>query len=296
MSDETQAIKERWYKQVRRACSSRDPLFLAAASNVLEQLRHVPDNQALESSSVREQKYLLCHLNRGWYTFHMGTQHLNLTQGRHVILDIGTSPLTFIYRQCAPNAEIRTIDLTGLLQRRCEGAQIVFRQCDLVKDPLPFEDGSVDVVLFTEVLEHIPVGPGRLFQEICRVLRPRGRLLLSVPNVASLKNRLKLLIGRALLKPVYAVLKADEPIAQERGERPVHGYSHIREYTMAETLDIVRHYGFRPLEKMCVNPFRFPPAHFTRLKRIAFPFYAALSGVVPNAKFCNMVLAEKCED
>jgi SAM-dependent methyltransferase len=46
---------------------------------------------------------------------------------------------------------------------------------------LPFETGSFDSVLSTQVLEHVP-DPGRMIAEIARVLKPGGRLLLSAPQ------------------------------------------------------------------------------------------------------------------
>ena len=45
---------------------------------------------------------------------------------------------------------------------------------------LPFKDQSVDSVLCTEVLEHVP-DPRRALQEIHRVTKPGGGLLLTVP-------------------------------------------------------------------------------------------------------------------
>ncbi len=45
---------------------------------------------------------------------------------------------------------------------------------------LPFADHSVDSVLMSEVLEHIP-DPLLALKEINRVLKPQGTLLLSVP-------------------------------------------------------------------------------------------------------------------
>jgi SAM-dependent methyltransferase len=45
---------------------------------------------------------------------------------------------------------------------------------------LPFPDASFDVVLFSEVLEHVDE-PVRAVKEIARVLKPGGRLLLTVP-------------------------------------------------------------------------------------------------------------------
>ena len=55
---------------------------------------------------------------------------------------------------------------------------------DVVGDAriMPFSDGSMDVVLATQVLEHIP-DPIAVIGEIRRVLKPGGTLLLSVPSI-----------------------------------------------------------------------------------------------------------------
>jgi SAM-dependent methyltransferase len=47
-------------------------------------------------------------------------------------------------------------------------------------DPLPFDSGSFDTVILSDVLEHI-AQPGALLREIARVLRPDGVLLLNTP-------------------------------------------------------------------------------------------------------------------
>lgn len=46
---------------------------------------------------------------------------------------------------------------------------------------LPFEDDSFDVVIAAEVLEHIP-DDGRAIAEIARVVRPGGRVAVTVPR------------------------------------------------------------------------------------------------------------------
>ncbi len=50
---------------------------------------------------------------------------------------------------------------------------------------LPFVDGSFDTALLAEVLEHVPE-PDRMVSELARVLRPGGRLLLTVPFASAL--------------------------------------------------------------------------------------------------------------
>lgn len=69
---------------------------------------------------------------------------------------------------------------------------VEFRQSDLT-ERLPFDDGSFDYVIAVEVLEHLPDHVA-FFRECARVLRPGGRLLLSTPNVVSLKSRLRFLL------------------------------------------------------------------------------------------------------
>lgn len=59
---------------------------------------------------------------------------------------------------------------------------------DLMR-PLSYGDGSFDVVLLAEVVEHLPTWIP-VIQEAGRVLRPGGHLVLSTPNLARLHSRL----------------------------------------------------------------------------------------------------------
>lgn len=73
--------------------------------------------------------------------------------------------------------------------------------CDVICDfgvqdvSLPFDDASFDLVICTEVLEHM-LWPQNLLREMVRVLRPNGSLIASVPNIASLSYRAAWLLGR----------------------------------------------------------------------------------------------------
>ncbi len=61
------------------------------------------------------------------------------------------------------------------------------RSADVVSDlaDLPLPDGDLDLVVCTEVLEHVP-DPARALAELARVLRPGGRVLITVPFVGEL--------------------------------------------------------------------------------------------------------------
>lgn len=66
---------------------------------------------------------------------------------------------------------------------------------DVDAEPLPFGAGAFDVVVFSEVMEHVRF-PQKVLLEIARVLKPDGRLVGSVPNSFRLRNRLRFLFGR----------------------------------------------------------------------------------------------------
>jgi 2-polyprenyl-3-methyl-5-hydroxy-6-metoxy-1,4-benzoquinol methylase len=66
-----------------------------------------------------------------------------------------------------------------------------------LNEPLPFSDGSFDFVVMLEVIEHVVRAEAAL-GEVARVLSPGGRLLLTTPNHAFYKSRIRMLKGRPL--------------------------------------------------------------------------------------------------
>src|SRR5690606_26128029 len=47
---------------------------------------------------------------------------------------------------------------------------------------LPFKDASFDCVISSEVIEHIPDEDGKLIDELTRILKPGGTLVLGTPD------------------------------------------------------------------------------------------------------------------
>ena len=62
---------------------------------------------------------------------------------------------------------------------------------------LPFSDGSVDVVVAGETLEHMPYPP-LFLGEVRRVLTAGGLFVGSVPNAYRYRNRLRVLSGKPI--------------------------------------------------------------------------------------------------
>jgi methionine biosynthesis protein MetW len=111
---------------------------------------------------------------------------------------------------------------------------------------LPFPDGSFDLAICTEVLEHL-FEPQRALTEIHRVLRTGGRLIVTVPNLAHWRNRLDLaLLGR--WNPRGDHLSPAEPWRDP----------HVRFFTLRSLVDLTESSGFEVLERGGHTQFGFP--------------------------------------
>ncbi len=70
---------------------------------------------------------------------------------------------------------------------------VVCKKADIT-NALPYTDNSFDLVIAIEVSEHI-TDHEIFFREIYRILKPKGQLYLSTPNILSLKSRLRFLFS-----------------------------------------------------------------------------------------------------
>jgi len=66
-------------------------------------------------------------------------------------------------------------------RQRLEGTGVDFSLLRFSSYPLPLPDTEFDAILCFETLEHLPQ-PDRFIQELYRVLKPNGELLLTTPN------------------------------------------------------------------------------------------------------------------
>jgi SAM-dependent methyltransferase len=65
----------------------------------------------------------------------------------------------------------------------------IHKEVDLTRR-LPFDDQSYDVVIATEVIEHLP-SHSAMLAEVSRILKPGGYFLCSTPNIHRLASRLQ---------------------------------------------------------------------------------------------------------
>ncbi len=77
----------------------------------------------------------------------------------------------------------------------CAAKGIETLAVDIERDKLPFADGSLDVVVINQVLEHTK-DLFFILSEVSRVLVPNGLFLVGVPNLAAWHDRLLLMLGQ----------------------------------------------------------------------------------------------------
>ena len=99
---------------------------------------------------------------------------------------------------------------------------------------IPWEEESFDVVTLLDVIEHLHESPREIMNFAGTYLKPNGLLVISMPNSVNLRKRLSVLVGHT-----------NYPLARAFYENPSPWRGHVREYTLAETADMVRWSGFQ---------------------------------------------------
>jgi len=113
------------------------------------------------------------------------------------VLDIGagTGSDLLLARRVTPGARLFALEAHTPTVDTLVSLGIGVTAHELERDGFPFDDESLDVVIANQVLEHTK----EIFwilHEISRTLRVGGRIILGVPNLASLHNRLLLVVGK----------------------------------------------------------------------------------------------------
>ena len=138
---------------------------------------------------------------------------------------------------------------------------------------LPYPDASFDRALCLDVLEHLPFADQpRALAELHRVLKPRGELLVSVPNLAHLQSRLHFLLTGRLIRT------ASEQ--KHPGDRPAGEYVRLGEIAGFE---LIKRSGIFPTLPVITRLIRQRP-------RALLPLHRLLTRLLPVPGWCFLNL------
>ncbi len=190
------------------------------------------------------------------------SSHLHLTYG---------CPTTVIYHPLEPEWKKR-FDSTGI---DCFAVE-------LMKEPLPVDNNSFDLILFNEVMEHFPLHPAFFFYQLFQKLSEKGILVFSVPNFVTSEKRFQMLSGHN---------------PQDLMDQKYIYYAHHREPVMEECCSIVKQCGgiikCRKWLDMDENPGLFPTLKlllFHLYRRRVHPLFHFL---FPSMRKYILIIAEK---
>ena len=167
---------------------------------------------------------------------------------RGTLLDVPAGEGALAARLIEAGFEVRCCDLYPEIFR-LDGVDIQQGNLDA---ELPFADRSFDYVTCLEGLEHIE-NPQQAMREFARVLKPGGHLIVSVPNILNIEERLKWLLHgyTSHFKPISRV--ASERLQSEYGGRveiaahvnPI-GYSELRYILEKNAFELISAHRDKP--------------------------------------------------
>ncbi|HOE11075.1 MAG TPA: class I SAM-dependent methyltransferase [bacterium] len=151
------------------------------------------------------------------------------------ILEVGSFPghLTILLKKMGYSVTGVDISPDAILPLMTTFGIPVIR-LDIEREPLPFEDQTCDVAVFTEVFEHLRNNPIHAILEISRVLKPGGLLLFSIPNITPM-DRIRFLLGRDY---------QDSPLRAYQKLQEFGFCGHFRLYSRREATEILQFAGF----------------------------------------------------
>ena len=157
------------------------------------------------------------------------------------LLEIGSTPPLFTAAMTARGFEVGGVDLRPeRFGRAIARAGLDIAACDIEREPLPFDDGTFDAVVFFEIFEHLRINPIVTMREVRRVLCSGGTLLLSTPNLRSFNGLFNFVVRNkcySCTSDVYSQWEKLDTIGH---------VGHVREYTSREVVEFLQRVGFRP--------------------------------------------------
>jgi 2-polyprenyl-3-methyl-5-hydroxy-6-metoxy-1,4-benzoquinol methylase len=190
------------------------------------------------------------------------------------VLEIGCADGSFSRFLKKNGFEVSAIDIAENAVENAKKMGISAYVCDIEKGS-NFADSSFDAIVACEVIEHL-YDTDFFLREIKRVVKDGGYIFLSTPNLASLKNRIILMLGKY---PQYSEYRLGE---KEAG--------HIRSYTAPVLKKQLIENGFK-VEKVVSPNFLCPMTK--KIPRFLKLIAMWLGDVFPNWGSHIIIVAKK---
>ncbi|MBL7051297.1 class I SAM-dependent methyltransferase [Candidatus Woesearchaeota archaeon] len=178
------------------------------------------------------------------------------------IVEIGSIPCHLTYCLKKLHFDFVSVDINPSRAKsfiREHGLNVL--KCDIESEKLPFEDNSVDLIIFSETFEHLRINPILTLRDINRILKPRGIIILTTPNIYFFKTFISYMFGKGLNDAYYEFEKLSA----------IGHMGHIRVYSKKEMLSFLNNAGFQIVKYSAQNYSKMNPMFMFFLR--FFPYF-----------------------
>ncbi|MFH1240073.1 MAG: class I SAM-dependent methyltransferase [Candidatus Diapherotrites archaeon] len=231
------------------------------------------------------------NLNSTYYQFSMDrlkkTRELvGAVKGKMLDVGCGDGLFTALFKR--KDREIFGLDIVEKNVLLAQEKGIKAKKCDLNCEKFPFGDKLFDLVLCSEVIEHI-YDTEKFTRELNRVLKDEGKLVISVPNIACWYNRGVLVMGQL---PYYIESGSTIAFGSPLGEDVT---GHVKAFTKKSLIELLEFSGFK-IDKVTGSKINLTP-HCTKKRHFAgngiFKVLEGLFCTVPSLASNIIIKASK---
>jgi SAM-dependent methyltransferase len=155
------------------------------------------------------------------------------------ICEYGAAPFVLTTALHMYGYEVIGVDLAPDRFHPIRKLDLVLVGADVEASGVPFARSTFDVVVFNELFEHLRLDLIRTMREVHRIIKPEGLLVLSTPNLRSIKGVISFLVrGRS-----YSC--ANDLFSEWNKIDRIGHMGHVREYTEREIVSFLEQLGFR---------------------------------------------------
>jgi len=205
------------------------------------------------------------------------------------VLDVGAGHGMLLALLNALGHECHALDIADRAQEYPEiyrDQPITFMVCNIEVDAAPYPDFSFDAVVCCQVLEHFTHSHLPAMLEMYRMLKPRGIIEVDVPNVASFRNRSRILRGKNITYDYEEHYLYARPINYKN--MSFYPLRHNREFTRHELEALLIAAGFQNIQVKFLKSRRYRIG-LERLKTLG----TLIKDAVPSLRKSLIAFAEK---